>query len=39
VLFGRSAIKGWRKYMYYVALQRFMNGAPDVDVHIVTQQS
>jgi two-component system sensor histidine kinase KdpD len=39
VLFGRSAVKGWRKYMYYVALQRFMNGAPDVDVHIVTQQS
>jgi two-component system sensor histidine kinase KdpD len=39
VLFGRSAVKGWKKYMYYLALQRFMNGAPDVDVHIVTQQS
>lgn len=38
VIFGRSAVKGWKKYMYYLALQRFMNGAPDVDVHIVTQQ-
>jgi two-component system sensor histidine kinase KdpD len=39
VLFGRSAVKGWKKYMYHLALQRFMNEAPDVDVHIVTQQS
>jgi two-component system sensor histidine kinase KdpD len=38
VLFGRSAVKGWKKYLYYLALQRFMNEAPDVDVHIVTQQ-
>lgn len=39
VLFGRSAVKGWKKYAYYLALQRFMSEAPDVDVHIVTQQS
>jgi two-component system sensor histidine kinase KdpD len=39
VLFGRSAVKGWKKYLYYLTLQRFMNEAPDVDVHIVTQQS
>lgn len=39
ILFGRSAVKGWKKYMYCLALQRFMNAAPDVDVHIVTQQS
>lgn len=38
VLFGRSAVKGWKKYMYYLALQRFMSEAPDVDVHIVTQE-
>ena len=38
VLFGRSAVKGWKKYAYYLALQRFMSEAPDVDVHIVTQQ-
>jgi two-component system sensor histidine kinase KdpD len=38
VIFGRSAIKGWKKYLYYLALQRFMNEAPHVDVHLVTQQ-
>ena len=38
IMFGRSAVKGWKKYMYYLALQRFMNDAPHVDVHIVTQQ-
>ncbi|HEX9199225.1 MAG TPA: histidine kinase [Acidobacteriaceae bacterium] len=37
VIFGRSAVKGWKKYMYYIALERFMSDAPDVDVHIVTQ--
>lgn len=37
VIFGRSAVKGWKKYAYYLALQRFMNEAPHVDVHIVTQ--
>jgi len=39
VIFGRSAVKGWKKYAYYLALQRFMNDAPNVDVHIVTQQA
>ena len=38
-IFGRSAVKGWKKYMYYLALQQFMSDAPDVDVHIVTQQA
>jgi two-component system sensor histidine kinase KdpD len=38
VIFGRSAIKGWKKYLYYLSLQRFMNDAPHVDVHLVTQQ-
>ncbi|HEV2618404.1 MAG TPA: histidine kinase [Acidobacteriaceae bacterium] len=37
VIFGRSAVKGWKKYLYYLALQRFMADAPDVDLHIVTQ--
>ena len=37
-IFGRSAVKGWKKYMYYLALQQFMGNAPHVDVHIVTQQ-
>ena len=39
VILGRSAVKGWKKYLYYLALQRFMNDAPHVDVHIVTQQA
>jgi two-component system sensor histidine kinase KdpD len=39
VIFGRSAVKGWKKYLYYLALQRFMSDAPHVDVHIVTQQA
>ena len=39
VIFGRSAVKGWKKYMYYLALQRFMTEAPYVDVHVVTQQA
>ena len=36
-IFGRSAVKGWKKYLYYHALQKFMSDAPHVDVHIVTQ--
>jgi two-component system sensor histidine kinase KdpD len=39
VIFGRSAVKGWKKYMYYLAIQRFMADAPDVDLHIVTQMA
>ncbi len=39
VIFGRSAVTGWKKYIYYLALQKFMNDAPHVDVHIVTQQA
>jgi two-component system sensor histidine kinase KdpD len=39
VIFGRSAVKGWTKYLYYIALQRFMTDAPHVDVHIVTQEA
>lgn len=37
VIFGRSAIHGLRKYLYHYAIQRFLNEAPTVDVHIVTQ--
>jgi two-component system sensor histidine kinase KdpD len=39
VIFGRSAVKGWRKYLYYRALGQFMSEAPHVDVHIVTQEA
>jgi two-component system sensor histidine kinase KdpD len=38
-IFGRSALHGLRKYLYYLAIQRFMSEAPHVDLHIVTQES
>ena len=37
IVFGRTAVKGLRKYLYYWALQHFLSEAPNVDVHIVTQ--
>jgi two-component system sensor histidine kinase KdpD len=36
---GRSALHGMRKYLYYLAIQKFMSEAPHVDLHIVTQES
>jgi len=39
VIFGRSAVKGWKQYLYYHALGQFMSDAPHVDVHIVTQEA
>jgi two-component system sensor histidine kinase KdpD len=38
VVFGRSATKGWRRYLYLSAIHRFLRDTPSVDVHIVTQQ-
>jgi len=38
VIFGRSAVEGWRKYLYMSAIHRFLRDAPAVDVHIVTQE-
>ena len=38
-IFGRSAQHGLRKYLYYMAIQRFMSEAPHVDLHIVTQET
>jgi two-component system, OmpR family, sensor histidine kinase KdpD len=38
VIFGRSAVEGWRKYLYMTAIHRFLRDAPAVDVHIVTQE-
>jgi len=37
IVFGRTAVKGFRKYLYYWAIQHFLSEAPTVDVHIVTQ--
>jgi two-component system sensor histidine kinase KdpD len=38
VIFGRSAVRGWRKLLYMNAFNRFLSDAPAVDVHIVTQE-
>ena len=37
IIFGRTAVSGWRKYLYYWAIQHFLKESPHVDVHIVTQ--
>ncbi len=39
VIFGRSAVEGWRNYLYMTAIHRFLRDAPAVDVHIVTQET
>jgi two-component system sensor histidine kinase KdpD len=39
VVFGRSAIKGWRRFLYLSAIHKFLRDAPAVDVHIVTQEA
>ena len=38
VIFGRSARTGLQRYLYLQAIQRFLQNAPSVDVHIVTQE-
>jgi two-component system sensor histidine kinase KdpD len=38
VIFGRSATRGWRKYLYLTAINRFLANASNVDVHIVNQE-
>jgi two-component system, OmpR family, sensor histidine kinase KdpD len=38
VVFGRTAVEGWRKLLYMTAINKFLSEAPAVDVHIVTQE-
>ncbi len=38
-LFGRSALNGLQKWLYYLAIQKFMSEAPHVDLHIITQEA
>ena len=38
VIFGRTAVKGWKQYLYYWSIQHFLKECPNVDVHIVTQR-
>ena len=39
VVFGRSIVRGWRKWLYISALHKFLRESPDVDIHVVTQES
>jgi two-component system sensor histidine kinase KdpD len=39
VIFGRSALTGLKKYLYFLAIQRFMSAAPHCDLHIITQET
>lgn len=39
MIFGRSALTGLKKYLYFLAIQRFTSEAPHVDLHIITQES
>jgi two-component system, OmpR family, sensor histidine kinase KdpD len=38
IVFGRSAVDGWRKLLYLNNIHQVLRGAPAVDVHIVTQE-
>jgi len=39
VIFGRSAVHGWRKWLYISALYKFLRESPEVDVHVITQEA
>ena len=38
VIFGRTAARGLRRFLYLTSLHRFLDDAPTVDVHIVTHE-
>lgn len=38
VIFGRSAQKGWKKFLYLSPTHRFLRESPEVDIHIITQE-
>lgn len=39
VIFGRSPVKGWKKYLYLSPTHRFLRESPEVDIHIITQET
>lgn len=39
VMFGRSALTGLKKYLYFLAIQQFAAAAPHADLHIITQET
>jgi two-component system sensor histidine kinase KdpD len=38
VVFGHPTTRGWRRYLYLSALNRFLRHSAAVDLHIVTQE-
>lgn len=38
-IFGRSALTGLKKYLYFREIARFVAAAPHVDLHIITQET
>jgi two-component system sensor histidine kinase KdpD len=38
IIFGRTAIRGIGQYLYLNSLKRFLQAAPDIDIHIVNQK-
>lgn len=38
-IFGRSALTGMKKYLYFNAILQFATAAPHVDLHIITQEA
>jgi len=38
-IFGRQAMTGLKKYLYFREIARFVSAAPHVDLHIVTQET
>lgn len=38
-IFGRTALTGMKKYLYFNAILQFATAAPHVDLHIITQES
>ena len=38
VIFGRSVVHGWRKWLYVSSLYKFLRESPEVDIHVVTQE-
>lgn len=38
-IFGRSALTGLKKYLYFRAIQQFAAAAPHVDLHIITHEA
>jgi two-component system, OmpR family, sensor histidine kinase KdpD len=36
IVFGRSLAQGWRRWLFFSSIHRFLRASPSVDVHIVS---